>query len=79
MKRSEVLLAKENNAIINSLNLVIFNQLADILKNKFPATYRVQSAVQTCFGALALPRSRGEGGGSDLFKRIGICFYNQIS
>ena len=43
MKRSEVLLAKENNAIINSLNLVIFNQLADILKNKFPATYRVQS------------------------------------
>jgi hypothetical protein len=85
---NQVLLAKENNAVINSLNLVISNQfgkeerpnskfrakLAEILKSKFPATFRVQSAVKSSFGALALPRSRGEGGGGDLAKRIGNCF-----
>ena len=92
MTSNKVLLAKENNAVINSLNLVISNQfgkeerpnakfrakLAEILKSKFPATYRVQNAVRSSFGALALPRSRGEGGGGDLAKRIGNCFYNQI-
>ena len=87
----KVLLGKENNAVINSLNLAVASQfgnnrpsaklcakLAEILKNKFPATFRVQAAVQSSFGPLSLPRSRGTGGNSDLIKRLGNCFYNQI-
>lgn len=91
LQTDQVLSGKENNAVINSLNLAVADQfgktrpsaklcakLAEILKNKFPNSYRVQTAVQTCFGALALPRARGEGGNSDLVKRLGNCFYNQI-
>ena len=84
--------SKENNSVINSLNQAVSEQigcekrpnaklcdkLAEILKCKFPSTYRVLNTVQTAFGTLELKRSRGEGGNSELSKRIGNCFYNQF-
>ena len=91
MNKNEKLLGKENNGVINSVNMAVCEQygksrpsnklctnLAEILKAKFPATFRIQSAVNSSFGPLSLPRSRGDGGHGDLVKRIGNCFYNQI-
>jgi hypothetical protein len=83
---------KENMAIIHSLNQVVFEEfgserpdpkmcqkLSDILKDKFPQTYRVKMTVQTSFGSLEMKKSKGEGGHSDLSKRIGDNFYNKFT
>ena len=86
-----ILLPKENNAVVNSLLQNIFDQygpekpdkkfserLAEVLKMKFPSTYRVQSVVQSPLGSLAMHKSKGEGGYRGLAKRIGENFYNRM-
>ena len=90
-RQNLVLLPKENNAIVNSVLQAILDQfgsqerpaknlcekLSDLLKVKFPATYRLQAAVQSPLGALAMQKRKGEGGYSGLAKRIGDNFYNR--
>ena len=49
------------------------------MKQKFPATYRVKSVVQSPqLGDLAMRKSKGEGGYRGLAKRIGENYYNRI-
>ena len=91
MKNNVPLLPKENNAIVNSILQAVFDQygperpdkkfcekLADVLKAKFPSTYRITSSVQTSLGSLALPKSKGEGGYGTLARRLGDNFYNRM-
>ena len=90
MKNKQELLAKENMGIVHALNQVVFDEygaerpdpkvcqkLGEILKDKFPQTFRIDRAVQTSFGALKMKKSKGEGGNSELSKRIGDNFYNK--
>ena len=85
------LIPKENNAIVNSVLQNIFDQygpekpdikfcerLAELLKIKFPATYREQHVVNSPLGKFAIQKSKGEGGYRGLAKRIGENFYNRI-
>jgi len=88
----ERLLPKENNGVVNSVLQAILDQfgaerpdnrlcerVADVLKIKFPATYRCNSSsVQTTLGPLALPKRKGEGGYGSLARRLGDNFYNRI-
>ena len=90
MKNKQELLPKENIGIVHALNQVVFDEygaerpdpkvcqkLGEILKDKFPQTFRIEKAVQTSFGALKMKKSKGEGGNSELAKRIGDNFYNK--
>ena len=90
LKNKIKLAPKENISIIHALNQVVFDEygsmrpdpklcqmLSEILKEKFPQTFRVGEVVQSSFGPLKLKKSKGEGGYSDLAKRIGDNFYNQ--
>ena len=86
-----VLLPTENRNIVHSLNQAFFDQygatkpvpkvcqkMAEILKRKFPATFRVKQVVQTEFGTFDIPKARGEGGSGDLCKRLGDNFHNRF-
>ena len=87
----EVLLPVENRNVIHAINTAYALQygskekphpkacgrMADILKSKFPATYKVKQVVSTDFGTFELTKSKGEGGSCDLKKRIGDNFYNK--
>ena len=88
----EVLNAKENMSVVHSLNQVLFDEfgpkrpdtklcqsLGEILKEKFPQTFRVEKAVKTSFGTLKIKKSKGEGGSSALAKRIGDNFYSKYT
>ena len=68
------LIPKENNAIVNSVLQNIFDQygpvkpdikfcerLAELLKIKFPATYREKYVVNSPLGKFAIQKSKGEG------------------
>ena len=72
---NDVLRPKENNAIVNSLLQYIFDQygpvrpdkkfcerLAELLKYKFPATYREKYVVNSPLGKFDVQKSKGEGG-----------------
>ena len=85
------LLPKENNAVINSVLQAIFDQygserpdykfcdkLAEVLKVKLPATFRLENTVQSPLGNLALPKYKGQGGYASLSKRLGDNFYNRM-
>ena len=89
--RDAVLLPAENRSILHSLNQAYFDQygplkpapkvclkMAEILKRKFPATFRVKQVIQTEFGTFDIPKSRGEGGSGDLGKRLGDNFHNRF-
>ena len=86
-----LLIPKENNAIVNSVLQNIFDQygpvkpdikfcerLAELLKYKFPATYREKYVVNSPLGKFDVQKSKGEGGYRGLAKRIGENFYNRI-
>ena len=86
------LLPKENIGIIHALNQTVYNEfgpdrpdpkfchkLAEILKSKYPQTFRVKKTVQTSFGSLEMKRNKGEGGHRDLVHRIGDNFYNKFT
>ena len=85
------LLPKENNAVVNSLIQAIFDQygpekpdkkfcekLTEVLKVKFPSTYRMEMAIQSPLGSLTMPKNKGDGGYRGLAKRIGESFYNRM-
>ena len=82
---------RENISIIHALNQVYYNEygnkrpdpktcqkMSEILKGKFPETFKVHKTVKTTFGALNIKKAWGEGGNSDLAKRIGDNFYNKF-
>ena len=86
------LIPKENNAIVNSVLQNIFDQygpvkpdikfcerLAELLKIKFPATYREKYVVNSPLGKFAIQKSKGEGGYRGLAKRIGETFTIELS
>ena len=90
LENNTVLIPKENNAIVNSLLQYLFDQygpvrpdknfcerLAELLKYKFPATYREKYVVNSPLGKFDVQKSKGEGGYRGLAKRIGENFYNR--
>ena len=92
LKNNEELIAKENMALVHALNQVLFDEygpkrpdtrlcqsLGEILKEKFPQTFRVEQAVKTSLGTLKIKKSKGEGGSSALSKRIGDNFYSKFT
>ena len=92
MKKGEELIPTENMKVVHALNQVYHDEygstkpdsrmcqsLGELLKSKFPQTFKVQKVVKTSFGTLKVKRSKGEGGVSDLAKRIGDAFYDRFS
>ena len=91
LRNYEELIAKENMALVHALNQVVFEEygprrpdtrlcqsLSEILKDKFPQTFRVEKAVKSSLGTLKIKKSKGEGGSSALSKRIGDNFYSRV-
>ena len=81
---------RENNAIVNSLIQNLSEQygpvrpdkkfcerLAELLRCKFPETFREKYVASSTVGNFDLPKFKGEGGYRDLAKRIGEQFYNR--
>ena len=90
LENDTILLPKENNAILNSLIQYLLDQygpvrpdkkfcerLAELLRRKFPATFREKYVVSSTVGKFDVPKFKGEGGYRDLAKRIGENFYNR--
>ena len=90
LKNNTMLLPKENIAIVNSLIQYLADQygpvrpdkkfcerLAELLRCKFPATYREKYVVSSTVGKFDVPKFKGEGGYRDLATRIGDQFYNR--
>ena len=88
--RKEKLLPTENMNIIYSLNQAYYDEygdikpdrdscqlLGDLLKDKFPTTFRKRDAVKTAFGTLQIKGAKGEGGNADIERRIGDAFYDK--
>ena len=81
---------EENMKVIHSINQAYQEQfgsakpddkackaLGQLLKDKFPETYRVRTTVKTAYGLLPLKCGKGEGGYGDISKRIGDAFYDR--
>ena len=90
LKNDTILLPKENIAIVNSLIQYLADQygpvrpdkkfcerLAELLRCKFPATFREKYVVSSTVGKFDVPKFKGEGGYRDLATRIGDQFYNR--
>ena len=90
LKNDTILLPKENIAIVNSLIQYLADQygpvrpdkkfcerLAELLRCKFPATFREKYVVSSTVGKFDIPKLKGEGGYRDLATRIGDQFYNR--
>ena len=90
LENDTILLPKENNAILNSLLQYLLDQygpvrpdkkfcerLAELLRCKFPATFREKYVVSSTVGKFDIPKLKGEGGYRDLATRIGEQFYNR--
>merc|ERR1712240_208066 len=90
LENDTILLPKENNAILNSLLQYLLDQygpvrpdknfcerLAELLRCKFPATFREKYVVSSPVGKFYVPKFKGEGGYRDLATRIGDQFYNR--
>ena len=83
---------KENMGVVHSINQVVFDEygprrpdkqicqsLSEVLKDKYPQTFRVEKAVKTSFGTLKIKKGKGEGGNSALAKRLGDNFYSKFT
>ena len=57
----------------------VCHKLSEILKSKYPQTYRVKKVVNSSFGPLNMKRKKGEGGHRDLVHRISDNFYNKFT
>ena len=91
LENDDKLNARENNAAVNSLIDCLSEQygpvrpdkklcirLAELLRCKFPATFKEKYVVSCDMGNFDLPKFKGEGGHRDLAFRIGDQFYNRI-
>ena len=85
------LIPKENNAVINSIidavneqyganrpPMKLCDMLAELLKLKYPITYRINKTVMTAVGELAVSKKKGEGGHGNLAQRTSDNFYNRV-
>jgi hypothetical protein len=57
---------------------MFIRRLAQLLKSKVPDTYSVVESVRTEYGDMPVHKEKGEGGTSNLEKRIAVNFYNKF-
>ena len=56
-----------------------FRRVAGIMKRELPETFAVVEKVETGLGDLPVAKKRGEGGSTDLVRRLADCFYNKFN
>jgi hypothetical protein len=53
-------------------------RLVQLLRSKIPDTYGVVESVRSEYGDMPVHKEKGEGGTSNLEKRIAVNFYNKF-